>query len=171
MVNIAKAGERLKLDDKMTQSAQGPPRSTHTIPQAIPHICPIASAFAVRYSEASLYRKAKRVRRACLGNAQTAQVLLLTVSNRQWTMARTLRAPAIWSSLARRALRQKAKRKSCAAAASWLRAGWSRGVGGRWAVVSAYDGSTNNFCIFNGYCRYKQFLRPQPHTIFTLFFL
>ena len=175
MVNIAKAGERLKLDDKMTQMTQGPSRPAHTIPQAIPHIYPLDRAFAVRYSETSLYRKAKRVRRACLGNAQTAQVLLLTVSNRQWAMARTLRAPAIWSSLARRALGHMARRKSCGDAASWLRAGWSRGVGGRRAVVSAYDGSTNNFCISSGYRRCKQFLhhqhQPQPHTIFTLFFL
>ena len=107
----------------------------------------------------------------CLGNTQMTQGLLLTVSNRQWTMARATRVPAIGPSLARRALGQKAKRKSCAARACWLRVGWSRGVGGRRAVVSAYDGSTNNFCISSGYRRCKQFLHLQPHTIFTLFFL
>lgn len=112
----------------------------------------------------------------CLGIAQTAQSLLpIAIADRRSPIADrhrrspspspspmvcASRAPAIRSSLARLSLGHMAKRKSCAARACWPRAGWSRGVGGRWALVSAYDGSTNNFCISSGYRRCKQFLHP-----------
>lgn len=65
--------QRLFRDDKTAQTAQGLMRQAHAIPQAIPFIYPLFMAFAVRYSEASLYRKDKSASRACLGIAQTAQ--------------------------------------------------------------------------------------------------